>query len=87
MSIDDLTDAVIKYNHHLPASGTDDETVKRVHVGLYQVHLPKLAEAGLIQYDVERKVAEPTAEVGREGSHLSAILAMDSDLPTTDKFA
>lgn len=79
MSIDDLTDAVIKYNHHIPQTGVDDETVKRVHVGLRHTHLPKLADAGFIQYDDERKVAQ----VGREDSNLSTILAMDSDLPTT----
>ena len=86
-SINELTNAVVKYNHHVSASETDDETVKRVHVGLYQTHLPKLAEVGLIQYNSEEKVVEPTSEVGREDSHLSTILALDSDLPTTDRFA
>lgn len=85
LSIDDLTNAIIKYNHHQPPTETDDETFKRAYVGLYQSHLPKLAEAGFIQYDPEGKVVEPTAEVGREDGHLSTILAMDSDLPTTDK--
>jgi len=84
-SITELIDAVLKYNHHVPPKDVDDETAKRIHVSLHQVHLPKLADTGFIQYDVERKVVEPTAEVGREDSHLSAILAMDSDLPTTDR--
>lgn len=82
MSIDDLTNAVIKYDHHLSDSGTDEETIKRVHAGLSQVHLPKLADSGLIQYDPERKVAESTAQVGQGDSNLSTILGMDSDLPT-----
>jgi len=83
LSIDDLTNAIIKHNHHLPRTEIDDETAKQIHIGLYQVHLPKLAEAGFIQYDPERKVADLKAKLGREDSHLSAILAMDSDLPTT----
>jgi hypothetical protein len=83
LSIDDLTNEIIKHNHHLSRTEVDDETAKRIHIGLYQVHLPKLAEAGFIQYDPERKVAELKAKLGREGSHLSAILALDSDLPTT----
>lgn len=86
-SIDELIDAVIKYNHHVPPKDVDDERVKRIHVGLHQAQLPKLADTGFIQYDPERKVVEPTAEVGREGSHLSAILALDFDLPTTDRSA
>lgn len=87
VSIDDLTNAVIKHNHHLPPTEADDETFKRAYVSLYQTHLPKLAEAGFIQYDPEEKVVEPPDEVGREDGHLSTILAMDSALPTTDKSA
>lgn len=81
ISIRDLTNAIVKHNHHLPPTEIDDETFKRAKVGLHQVHLPKLAEMGFIQYDPERKVVEPTAQVGQEVSHLSAILALDSALP------
>jgi|AntRauTorcE11898_2_1112593.scaffolds.fasta_scaffold68888_2 hypothetical protein len=87
ISIDDLTDAIIKHNHHLLPTETDDETDKQIHVGLHHVHLPKLVDAGFIQYDAERKLVEPTAQVGREESHLSAILAMDSELqPLTQTY-
>lgn len=83
LSIDDLTNEIIKHNHHVPMTETGDETVTRIHVGLQHTHLPKLDEAGLIQYDPERKVVKPTDQIGREGTFLSAILAMDSDLPGT----
>ncbi|MBX0305151.1 DUF7344 domain-containing protein [Haloarcula salinisoli] len=83
LSIDDLTNAIIKHNHHLSWTEIDDETVKQIHIGLYQVHLPKLTDSGFIEYDPERKVAELTTQAGREDSHLSAILAEDSDLPIT----
>lgn len=83
LSIDDLTNAIIKHNHHLPRTDIDDETAERIHINLCHVHLPKLAEAGFIHYDPERNVAELTAHVGREDSLLSAILALDSDLPPT----
>lgn len=83
ISINDLTNAVIKHNHHTPPTEIADETVIQIQIGLHHVHLPKLADTGFIQYDPERQVVEPTAQVGREESHLSAILAMDSELPTT----
>ncbi|WP_226008051.1 DUF7344 domain-containing protein [Natrinema salinisoli] len=78
----DLTSAIAKHNHHMPLAETADEIVTQIQTSLQHVHLPKLAEAGFIQYDLEGQVVEPTAQVGREESHLSAILAMDSELPT-----
>ncbi|MFC4551552.1 MULTISPECIES: DUF7344 domain-containing protein [Halorussus] len=82
LSIDDLTNAIVKHNHHTPPAEASDETVTQIQTGLHQVHLPKLAEAGLIQYDSERQLVEPTAQLGQAESHLSAILAVDSELPT-----
>ena len=81
--INDLTNAIVKHNHHMPLAETSSETVTEIQTALHQVHLPTLAEAGLIEYDPERKVVEPTAELNRAESHLSAILAVDSELPTT----
>lgn len=81
MSMNNLANAIVKHNHHVSPTDADDEAVKRIHVGLHQVHLPKLADTGFIQYDSERKVVEPTAQVGREDSRLSVILAMDPELP------
>lgn len=85
VSINDLTNAVVKHNHHTPPTEIDNETAKRVHVGLHQAHLPNLAKTGFIKYDRERKVAELTATVGQEDSYLSEILAMDSELPATQR--
>ena len=80
LSIDDLTNAIVKHNHHTPPTEAADETVTQIQTSLHHVHLPKLSEAGLIQYDSERQVVEPTARIDREKSHLSAILAVDSEL-------
>lgn len=82
LSIDDLTNAIIKHDYDLPRREID-EIAKRIHLGLYHHHLPKLDQAGVIQYHPERNVAKLTAQDGRESSRLSAILAMDSDLSIT----
>lgn len=36
------------------------ETVDRMRISLHHCHLPKLAEAGLIAYDVDRRIVYPT---------------------------
>lgn len=83
ISINDLANAIIEHNHHTPPTEAADETVTQIQTALHHVHLPKLSETGFIQYDPERQVVEPTAQVDREKSHLSAILAIDSELPAT----
>lgn len=58
LSTDDLTNTIIELDHHISPTEVDDETVERIRIGLLHVHLPKLAEAGFIQYDHERNVVE-----------------------------
>lgn len=84
MSIQDLTNAIIKHNHDLPLAETSGEKTTKIQIGLHHVHLPKLDEAGFLQYDPEGKMVESTAQVGREEVQLSTILAVDPELPTTD---
>ncbi|MDS0293053.1 DUF7344 domain-containing protein [Halogeometricum luteum] len=42
-----------------------DPDAETVAVSLYHVHLPKLAEAGLVEYDSERRTAALREGVGR----------------------
>ncbi|WP_137285414.1 DUF7344 domain-containing protein [Halorussus salinisoli] len=82
LSIDDLVEAIVRHNHHTSPSEAADKVVTRIRTGLHHVHLPKLTEAGFIQYDSERQLVEPTAQLEQAESHLSVILAVDSELPT-----
>jgi len=83
ISINDLTDTIMKRDHHTQPTAAAAETATEIQTALYHVHLPKLADAGFIQYDLEESVVEPTAQVEREESDLSTILAMDPDVSTT----
>ncbi len=49
VSFSELTEAVA-VEEGLPADGTPDD-YKKVYVSLYQTHVPKLEEAGVLEYD------------------------------------
>ncbi len=83
LSIDDLATVIVQHNSHTSPAESAGETLSQIRTGLHHVHLPKLADAGLVRYDPERQLAEPTAQLDRTESHLSVILAVDSELPTS----
>lgn len=82
VTVTDLAKVIVKHNHHMPLTEVDGETVTRIQTTLHHVHLPKLDEAELVEYDSERQLVEPSAQFERGVPHLSAILAADSELPT-----
>jgi hypothetical protein len=41
---------------------------ERVRIGLHHRHLPKLAEAGLVEYDYEAGVVEPSPSIADEAA-------------------
>ena len=45
----------------------DEDVVKRLYISLYQTHVPKLEEAGLIHYHQEERRVELTGDVGAIG--------------------
>ncbi|WP_418286650.1 DUF7344 domain-containing protein [Halorubrum sp. DTA46] len=42
----------------------DDGVVKRFYISLYQTHIPKLEEVGLVRYDSDSKTVSLTEKVG-----------------------
>ncbi|WP_425606525.1 DUF7344 domain-containing protein [Halomontanus rarus] len=49
-------------------------------ISLSHVHLPKLTAEGLINYDPERQLVEPTEQLDQVQPTLSTILDADSSL-------
>lgn len=39
-----------------PENGIPEDALERIHASLYHVHLPRLAAAGLVEYDSDRDV-------------------------------
>lgn len=49
--LSDLTDQVAVWENDTTLSGLTSEQRKRVYISLYQTHLPKLDDAGIVEYD------------------------------------
>ncbi|UPV73902.1 hypothetical protein M0R89_15330 [Halorussus limi] len=56
MSLTDLAHEVAKRENGEASPTT--EAVTRVHASLYHVHIPKLKEANIIEYDQERRIVQ-----------------------------
>lgn len=80
VTVDDLAKAVVERDYHAPSTEVGDETVTRIETTLHHLHLPKLDGAGVVEYDPERRLAEPTAQFDRIEPHFSAIIDADPAL-------
>ena len=80
LTLNDLTKVVLKYNHHTPIIEASEDVLTEIRLSLYHVHLPKLASEGLIDYDPERHLVEPTEQFEQVRPTLSTILDADSSL-------
>lgn len=67
VSLPDLADevAVREYDEELTA--LTGEQVKEIYLSLYHTHVPKLAEAGLIEYDQESDHVVSAPDVDLDG--------------------
>ena len=80
VTLNDLTKAVLKYNHQMPLTEASADVLTKIRHSLYHVHLPKLASEGLIDYDPERQLVEPTEQFEQVKPTLSTILDADPTL-------
>jgi len=85
LTLDELTKAILKYNHHTPPTEASEDVLKEIRVSLYQVHLPKLASEGFINYDREQEFVGPAEQLEQGQSALSTILTADPSLKTPMK--
>jgi len=70
--LNELSQSLAAWENDIPVDETGDQ-IKRIYVSLYQTHLPKLEEAGLIEYDRENS----TLEIRREADRLDEYLPTD----------
>jgi len=80
LTVNDLRNAIIKHNHHTSITDAATELTTRVQIELVHVHIPKLEEAGVIEYDMDRQLVEPTAQFDDLQPHLLTIIDADRNL-------
>jgi hypothetical protein len=54
LALPDLADEVAAREHDEPFQYVPEDAVLTIYLSLYHAHVPKLAEAGLVDYDQER---------------------------------
>lgn len=80
LTVRDLEKTILKYNHHASPTAVSEDESMRIRLSLHHVHLPKLAELSLVEYDRERGLVEPTARFDRLQPQLSTIIDADPGL-------
>ena len=76
--LSEITEQVAAWENEIPSTKLESDQRKRVYISLYQTHMPKLDEAGIVEYDQSKGVVE-LAENARE---LDVYLGEDfEDLP------
>ena len=58
-SLSDLAEHIASIENEKPAAELGSQERKRVYVGLYQCHLPRMADSGAIDFDKNRGTVEP----------------------------
>lgn len=76
-SLSELSTSILKQDRHTSPVEADPATVTRIETSLHHVHLPKLAASGLVEYDSERRVVEPTARLDQVAPSLADLLDGD----------
>lgn len=80
LTMRDLSEAIVEYNHHAPLQEVSGETMTQLQTELHHLHVPRLVAAGLVEYDDDRGLVEPTADFQGVAPRLKRILAADPDL-------
>lgn len=59
----DVAEAIAAWEHDTTIEHLHSDERQRVYIALYQSHLPKLSDAGVIDYDQDRGMISPTPTI------------------------
>jgi hypothetical protein len=71
-TLSDMAEHIAAKENDLPLEGINSKQRKRVYIGLYQCHLPKMAEAGVVNYDKNRGTIQLNALAAQLYPYLDA---------------
>jgi hypothetical protein len=80
-----LAEEVAAWEHETTVARLDSDQRQRVYISLYQAHLPKLADHGIVEYDQHRGVVEPTPLVRVLEPYLGNGLSDDEELTVENR--
>ena len=66
----DLAAAIAAWEGDVPVESITDEDRRRVYISLYQTHLPKLEQAGVVSYDADERIVTLTENADRIAEYL-----------------
>jgi hypothetical protein len=72
VGIDELATHVAAVENDTEAEQLDDKQRKRTYVSLYQTHIPKLAQAGVVEYDSDERTVELNGNLRTITAYLSS---------------
>uniref|UniRef100_UPI00315C98A7 DUF7344 domain-containing protein n=1 Tax=Halopiger xanaduensis TaxID=387343 RepID=UPI00315C98A7 len=75
--MNDLTKTVVKHVSQASITEVSTDVLAQIQISLHHVHLPKMTEAGLIEYEPEKGIIEPTAKFDRVKPQLSTLIEAD----------
>jgi hypothetical protein len=70
-----LAEHIAAFENGVSPTGLNAQQRKRVYIGLYQCHLPKMADAGVVDFDQDRGIVE----MNDDGESLLAFLDADAE--------
>ena len=82
LTLNDLMQAVLKHNYQKSQTEVSRDVLTEIRRSLYHVHLPKLASDGLVTYNPDRQLVEPTEWFEQVQPTVSAILDADPTFET-----
>lgn len=82
-AVADIAKHVAAIEHDTTINTTPGDATDRVHISLYHLHLPKLEDGGLIDYDRDRNVVTLT-EQGRHVTPWIVTDAVESEAAASD---
>ena len=80
VTLNELTEAILKYNHQTSPTEVSDDALAETRTSLHHNHLPKLASEGLITYKSDRGHVAATEQLEEVQPVVSTILDADPEL-------
>jgi hypothetical protein len=84
VSMRDIAEQVAAWEHDTSVAALDSDERQRVYIPLYQNHLPKLDEEGVIEYDQSRGTVKRTDVADQLEQYLSREYDESTELPPSE---